>query len=289
MVQGSINIDDSGNPGADSGSDFLSSTRKSWTAVIVPSSIANDISVAMDIFNAGVRDEFGAEELHFTDIYGGRGVWKGVELTKRIQIFGLMRNIVESFALPIVHQTASAETLNDHRKTLSPFKRLPGSWWDPGNIAHFGLLFLCWNVSQYLKQFGADCPGDFKLPFHTYIDEGLAKAGTSIELPNWGDVFEDQKIMFCKSKDRAELQIADFAAFSISRTQWIMAHQTVGKEVSKGDLEFLRTTSGFNVLNLPKIEFSTDNISRESFEFVLSRDRHEKGLPNRPRKFPGNR
>jgi hypothetical protein len=46
MIQGSINIDDAGNP--DSGSEFLSETRKSWTAVIIPSSVARDVSTEMD-------------------------------------------------------------------------------------------------------------------------------------------------------------------------------------------------------------------------------------------------
>src|SRR5262245_31677804 len=102
MVQGSINIDDAGNPGAESGSEFLSETRKSWTAVIIPSSIAGDVSTAMDTFLAGVSNEFKAAELHFTDIYGGRGVWKGVAVAKRIEVFEIMTSIMESFALPVI-------------------------------------------------------------------------------------------------------------------------------------------------------------------------------------------
>ena len=289
MIQGSINIDDAGNPGADSGSDFLSQTRKSWTAVIIPSSIAHEISAMMDIFLTGVRDEFGVQELHFTDIYSGRGAWKGVAIAKRIEIFELMKGIFESRSLPVVHQTVSAETLNDHQEIFSRFKPAPGSWWNIKDVSHLSFLFLCSTVSKHLRELSAECPQDFKLPLPTFVDEGIAKAGTSIALPNWGDVIEGQKILFGNSKDRPELQIADFAAFSISRTQWVMAQQKLGKSVSRGDLEFLKTTSNLNILNLPKVAFSIDNISRESFELVLSRDRSEKGLPSRPRKVPENR
>jgi hypothetical protein len=151
MAQGSINIDDAGNPGVESGSEFLSKTRKSWTAVIIPSSIARDISTVMNTFLAGVSGEFNAAELHFTDIYSGRGVWNGVEITKRIEVFELMTGIMESFALPVIHQTASAETLNDHHQTLSQLQRAPGAWWDIKNIDHFGFLLLCSNVSKYLQ------------------------------------------------------------------------------------------------------------------------------------------
>lgn len=60
LTRGAIYVDDSGNPGLDSGSDFVPSSRKSWTAVIVPSVIAGTVKAAMDIFLTGVRNEFGA-------------------------------------------------------------------------------------------------------------------------------------------------------------------------------------------------------------------------------------
>jgi Protein of unknown function (DUF3800) len=126
------------------------------------------------------------------------------------------------------------------------------------------------------------------LPLPAYVDEGLAKAGTCIGLPNWGDVIEGQKVLFCGSRENVGIQIADFAAFAISRTQWITIQQKLGEPVSKGDMLFLKTTARLNVLNLPMVAFSTDNLSRESYEFFLSRDRQEKGLPARPRKFPWN-
>jgi hypothetical protein len=286
MIQGSINIDDAGNPGADSGSEFLSETRKSWTAVIIPSSVAKDVSTAMDIFLDGVSSEFKAVELHFTDIYSGRGVWKGVEITKRIQVFELMAELMESFALPAIHQTVSAETLNDHHEVLSQLQRAPGSWWDIKDIAHHSFLLLCLNVSRYLRELHTKGPKDFELPLPAYVDEGLAKAGTCIDLPNWGDVIEGQKVVFCSSGENVGIQIADFAAFVISRTQWIAVQQKLGVPVSKGDMLFLKTAARLNVLNLPMVEFSANNLSRESYEFFLSRDRREKGLPARPRKFP---
>ncbi len=286
MVQGSINIDDAGNPGAESGSEFLSETRKSWTAIIIPSSVAGDVSTAMDIFLAGVSSEFKAAELHFTDIYSGRGVWKGVEIAKRIEVFEIMAGIMESFALPVIHQTASAETLNDHHQVLSQIRRAPGAWWDIKDIAHFGFLLPCSNLSKHLRKLHTECPHDFELPLPAYVDEGLAKAGTCIDLPNWGDVIEGQKVLFCNSGENVGIQIADFAAFTISRTQWIIVQQKLRESVSKGDMLFLKTTGRLNILNLPMIGFSADNLSRESYEFTLSRDRREKGLPARPSKSP---
>lgn len=286
MIQGSINIDDAGNPGTESGSEFLSETRKSWTAVIIPSSVARDVSTAMDIFLTGVSGEFKAAELHFTDIYGGRGVWRDVKVAKRIEVFEIMTNLMESFALPVIHQTASAETLNDLPQVFSRLQRAPGAWWDIKNIAHFGFLLLCFNVSKHLRELHAESPKDFELPLPAYVDEGLAKAGACIDLPNWGDVIEGQKVVFCRSRENLGIQIADFAAFAISRTQWIVVQQKLGEPVSESDMLFLKTTARLNILNLPMFSFSANNLSREAYEFFLSKDRLEKGLPARPRKFP---
>lgn len=287
MVTGCIYVDDAGNPGAESGSDFLSSSRKSWTAVIVPSSVAGAVEVGMGMFLKGVRGEFGASELHFTDIYSGRGVWEDVAIIKRIEIFDLMKGILESFSLPIVHQTASEELLHDHERVFSRLVKSPNSRWDIKNVSHLGFLLLCSNLSRYIAELHKQGPKDFILPMPLMVDEGIAKEGGSIDLPNWGSVIAGQKALFSTSKDTPGIQIADFAAFAISRTQWILAQQKIGSPVKRGDLEFLKMTSGLNILNLPMLPFWPNNISKEAYESTLEEDRRMKGLPSRPSRRKG--
>ena len=228
MAEGSINIDDSGNPGSNSNSDFLPESRKSWTAVIIPSDVARDVAAAMEIFLDGVKQEFGADELHFTDIFSGRGPWRQVSVSRRIEIFDLMKGVFRHFALPVIHQTVSESTLNDHQDILFQLRKKPGVWWDTQKISHLGLLFLCSKASEYLLELHAQNPEKFRLPLPAYVDAGLAKEGSSIDLPNWGSVFKEQKIEFKNSKDIIGIQIADFAAFAITRSQWLMAQQRSG-------------------------------------------------------------
>ena len=282
MDRGGVYIDDAGNPGAESGSDFLSSSRKSWTAVIVPSSIASKVATAMEMFLTGVRSDFGASELHFTDIYSGRGAWKNVAVDERIKIFDLMKVILTSFALPIVHQTASEETLLEVQDPLSQFVRTPGTFWDIENVSHFGFLLLCFKVSRHLLELHENGPDDFVLPMPLFVDEGLAKEGTSIDLPNWGEVIEGPRAQFCGSENTTGIQIADFAAFAITRTQWIMAQQETDAPTKRGDLDFLKSTSEFNVLNLPVAVIPPESLSRESYEHILAGDRRMKGLSSKP-------
>ncbi len=282
MNIGSIYVDDAGNPGAESGSNFLPSSRKSWTAVIVPSSVADSVEVSIGMFLDGVRDEFGVSELHFTDIYSGRGIWENVAPAKRKEIFDLMKFILDSFSLPIVHQTASDLTLKDHEYVFSSLNKSQKSWWDIKNVSHLGFLLLCSNLYRHITELHKQDPNDFELPMPLIVDEGIAKAGGSIDLPNWGSIIAGQKVHFRSSKDTPGIQIADFAAFVISRTQWIMAKQKNDVPTKRVDLEFLKMASELNILNLPMLPFWPNNLSKESFESLLEEDRCMKGLQDLP-------
>lgn len=281
-VEPGIYVDDSGNPGAASGSIHLSETRKCWTAVIVPPSAAQDCSSVMDIFLRGVEDDYGANELHFTDIFSGRGVWKRVKLEKRIQVFQLMSAFLsKKVPLPIVHVTTSQETLNDHAEIVSRFRADPNQFWNM-SVPHFGFLRMCIEVVDYVREMREDGHPDFTNPLPMYADEGLAVAGASIPLPNWEDVIEGPSVNFATSQDVAGIQIADFAAFTISRTQWTVVQRNLGTPVNRSDKEFLSYGSDLNVVNLPRITVAKRNLSKDRYEFVLERDRAAKGLPRKP-------
>ena len=89
-MEAGIYIDDAGTPGTESPSAFLHIQRKSWAAVIVPEASIVDASYAMDIFLRGVEEDYKAIELHFSDIYGGRGAFDGVPIGERFELIKLM-------------------------------------------------------------------------------------------------------------------------------------------------------------------------------------------------------
>lgn len=283
-VEPGIYVDDSGNPGVDSGSVHLSETRKSWTAVIVPPSAAKDCSFVMDTFLQGIADDYGANELHFTEIFSGRGVWKKVKIEDRIQIFRLMSSFLSKrVTLPIVHVTTSQETLNDHTEFFERHRAKPNQFWN-FSVPHFGFLRMCVEVADYVREMREDGHPDFKNPLPMFADEGLAVAGASIPLPNWEDVIAGPSVNFATSQEIAGIQIADFAAFTITRTQWIVVQRELGTPVSRAEEEFLSYGAGLNIVNLPKYAASKINLSKDSYEFFLERDRVAKGLPRKPRK-----
>lgn len=283
-VEPGIYVDDSGNPGVDSGSLHLSGTRKSWTAVIVPPRAAKDCSFMMDTFLQGIAVEFGANELHFTDVFSGRGVWKKVKIEDRIKIFRLMSSFLsKKVPLPIVHVTTSQETLNDHPEFFEKYRAKPNQFWNL-SVPHLGFLRMCLEVVDYVREMReGGCP-DFKNPLPLFADEGLAVAGASIPLPNWDDVIAGPSVNFATSQEVPGIQIADFAAFTISRTQWIAAQKQLGTPVSRSDEEFLSYGAELNIVNLPKVVVARSNLSKDSYEFILERDRMAKGFPRKPKK-----
>ena len=282
LIGGAIYVDDSGNPGADSGSDFLPSSRKSWTAVIVPSVIASAVQTAMDIFLAGVRDEFGAEELHFTEIYSREGPWKSVTVDKRAEMIRIMANLMDRLGLPIVHQTVSNFTMLDHAHLWESFNGQRVGDWSLDDVPHFGLLMLCSQVSKHIRTMRNDSSKDFELPFPLYVDEGVMPAGGERKLPNWSDVIEGPKACFRKSTDVPGIQLADFAAFVITRSQWAIVKRKPGSVLSKADELIFHAATGLNILNLPICRTPPGELGRENYEDWLSADRVAKGLPPRP-------
>ena len=283
LVEPGIYVDDSGNPGADSGSIHLSETRKSWTAVIIPPSVANDCSIVMETFLKGIARDYSAEELHFTEIFSGKGIWKQVGTEDRIKLFRLMSSFLTSMTLPIVHVTTSQETLNDHSGSIGQWRFKPNQFWKT-SIPHLGFLRLCMEVSDYVREMREDGHPDFDGTLPLISDEGLAAEGRSVPLPNWGDVISGPTVKFARSQDVAGIQIADFAAFTISRTQWIIVQRQMGTPLSRSDEEFLSYGSGLNIVNLPMVEVVETELSKESYELLLQQDRATKGMAKKPTK-----
>ncbi|WP_245273598.1 DUF3800 domain-containing protein [Mesorhizobium sp. WSM3224] len=282
MIEGAIYVDDSGNPGVDSGSEFLPSSRKSWTAVIVPSAIAGVVQGAMDIFLTGVREEFGAEELHFTNIYSGEGPWKSVNPHRRAEMIGIMADLMDRLSLPIVHQTVSDFTLLDHPDLVRSLEGKRVGGWNLEDISHFGLLLLCSQVSMQIRTMKDDSPQAFELPLPLYVDEGVMTAGRDRKLPNWSDVIEGPQACFRRSADVPGIQLADFAAFILTRSQWIAVNRNPGPMFGRADELILRAAARLNILNLPMRWATPGELERGNYEDWLSADRVAKGLPPRP-------
>lgn len=269
-----IYIDDAGTPGAVSRSTFLHKDRKSWAAVVVPEQAAPKLATALNIFLKGIATDHAAKELHFTDIYGGRGAFEDVPINKRYELIDLMATIFEEFQLPIFFQTCSPELLSELRPKIGVVPKI--RFLDLKRHDHFALLFLLFQV----RRFVGEHKQHFRRPLPVVIDEGLAKAGVVLQLPRWVDTFQKGRVEFRKSHECPFLQLADFAAFAISRGQWLL-----GKgDLKPRDIRFLEIVSAGRlcIINLPSVAISPDSHTADDYDKYLKQDRRAKGLPDEP-------
>lgn len=247
-----IFIDDTGSPGIQEAPDNYHPERKTWVAVIVPPSQSAEIMEQMYGALEELRRYVRADEFHFTDIYSGTKQFKGVDLQLRLKLFGFMAHIFSVYQLPIIVQTFDPETLA-HVQSKSE-GQFPDSvpFFDVNDCGDLALLFLLSRLKRYMQEtetFG-------KVKARVFIDEGFKKNGTGMRIPTFEDVFADSQICFAQSSSIYPIQLADFAAFSLNRTQLLC-----GKESrSPLDQEFLRILSSvtINYVNIERKEISPE-------------------------------
>jgi len=89
-------------------------------------------------------------------------------------------------------------------------------------------------------------------------------------------------IIFEHSNHKVGLQISDFVAFIISKSQRIMLEKQSGKNFSEADLHILNIIPRLNHWSLDLLGVDQNKFSKEGYEFFLQRDRIKKGLNAKP-------
>jgi hypothetical protein len=276
-----IFIDDAGHPGVEAPSKFLTESQKSWCAVVIPSTISIDVTKSMAIFTAGVKSDYGVDELHFTDIYSGRGKWRSVSVNDRMDIFDIMASIFQKFQLPVFYQSFSDEFKNDYSSFFLNIKKSKLEFWNFQKVEHFALFLLLMQLKKGIVEAREQSP-DFCEAFQVYIDEGIAKVNANLKIPCKIENIFKPDLIVQSSSNNAGIQIADFAAFLIARSQWILMHKKHNIPFSRGEKPILDLNSKLNHWTLKFMKTDELALSKEGIEFILMRDRQDKGLPPTP-------
>ena len=236
-------VDDTGSPGLPNTPPNLHPSRKSWVAVLVPKLHVGHVWRQFPRALSEVRKTFGASEFHFTDIYMGRREFKHVPLATRLGLFRFMAHIFATYGFPVFVQTLDPDSLEEIRGRADFPERL-----GPFNLEKhedLALFFLLLRVKRHLEQAYS---GSDRLA-RVFVDEGFKKAGKAISVPPLNTVFADGLICFARSDSILPLQLADFAAFCLNRTQLL-----IGKEkLNERDKCLLRIIEplAWNYQNIP--------------------------------------
>lgn len=174
---------------------------------------------------------------------------------------------------PVLVQTFSDRDLSDMQSRAAFPPRL--GVFDLHQPADASLLFLLLQVRRFLSEHTSEYP----VPAYVVLDEGFRPADRAIEIPSFREHFHRSSIFTARSSDFRELQIADFAAFCVSRTQWLLTKD----KRSKVDDEFMEIMTGLrlNILNLPDVSVDLRTWTSQDYEQIIDEDRIQKGLKPR--------
>ena len=238
-------IDDTGSPGLPSDPEFLHPERKSWVAVVVPPEQLSDVMRQFPRELQELRKQTGACEFHFTDIYAGRGEFRNISLGIRLSLFRFMAGIFFDYGFPVLVQTldpTNARSIKDKGgfpDRVGPFNL--------NRHQDMALLFLLLRIKFFLEK----SRDDDDIVARVFVDEGYKPNGAAIPISAWKEIFADGLICFARSNVILPLQLADFAAFCLNRTQLILGKQ----DLCELDKEFLNIISPIvrNYQNIPAI------------------------------------
>lgn len=227
-------MDDTGSPGLTTPG--LHSGRRSWVAVLVP---PHQIVEVMDQFPQALTflRELGLDdpEFHFTDIWAGKAEFARLDLPQRLAIFNFMVEIFATYDFRILVQTFDPDNAKDlwHRaewpKNFGPLK-----FDDHKDLA---LIFALLRVRMHLQSL----PGGTATAC-VVVDEGRLASGKAIVLPGLAPTFHAGAVLFANSRLVLPIQLADFAAFVMNRTQLLRVKDKL-TDLDKSFLEIVSPIS----------------------------------------------
>lgn len=238
-------IDDTGSPGLQDTPNHLHPKRKSWVAVVVPRSIIGEVWQQFPHAIDELKVQTGASEFHFADIYGGKHAFKGVPLEKRLGVFGFMAHIFDVYNFPVFVQTLDPESLRDVRARVAFPERLgPFDFTKHEDLA---LFFLLLRVKWHLEK---NYP-ETERRARVFVDEGFQRNGAAIAIQSLQHVFADGLICFGRSDSILPIQLADFAAFCLNRTQLLLGRPKLSN-LDQSLLQIIQPIA-WNYQNIPQL------------------------------------
>jgi hypothetical protein len=224
----------------------LHGKRKTWVAVLVP---PHQVAEVMDqlpnaltyLTDLGLEDP----EFHFKDIWQGKDEYKKLDLPQRLSIVRFMTYIFATYQFKVLVQTfdpdnaADINSRADWPESLGPLK-----FSDHEDLA---LIFVLLRVRLHLKSIeGGNATAC------VIVDEGRLKSGNTIILPGLAPTFHAGAILFASSRLVQPIQLADFAAYVLNRSQLLRVKDKLD-ELDKTLLEIISPISG-SFINIDSVK-----------------------------------
>lgn len=192
---------------------------------------------------------YGSDEFHFTDIYNRKEPFDKIEINETKEIIEMFVEIFKRFSIEIIVSTINPIYFEDANPIVEIINRGIKAINLPVNEKSQSLFFTYTKAKRYIEE-------TYTNPFISQIvcDEGIKKRGTDLIIPG-----TTTTLSFRSSEKDKLLQLADFAAWFLTRSKNIFDKRQSGKNLSDIDISILQIFSDFSSQYiLPQTTISLD-------------------------------
>lgn len=189
----------------------VNSNYKSYIAIFLENNAAMAAKRVMLKLTEDLKNQYGTDEFHFTDIYSRHGPYKTMSQDEKEGLFETFSDLINHFG---IHWTIQSMTYESKRKIDDAIKKAKTE--NNSNLPDIAELMLLMKKLNGLIQ-NQIIPSK---NIHIVCDSGIKKPGESLTFPDSGKIFVFPPIIYFEdSKKEPLLQLADFVAFCFLRNQ----------------------------------------------------------------------
>lgn len=264
-------IDDTGFNVREKTSTTLRNENGTYVAVLIPTNNITYLEEFMKNACNVLYARFNTCEFHFTDIYNRRNEFKNIDIEETLDIIDMFAEVYEKCDLKIFVHTVNNDPKSDTMIQLETA------------------------IDQLLKTMNIDATDKSQALIMSYLkakkyadniqgtitkiicDEGLRKNGAVAKC-------NDFSIHFYSSKDCQLLQLADFAAWFVTRVKHILDKAVTKHIISDIDKAVLEEYSYLtdNFIGLTKEKINLNDFTDFSYDNVIERHKQKIDDENKP-------
>lgn len=252
-------LDDTGFNAFEKKSDVLQKELATYAGVLIPNDLIPILEGHMNTLCGLLKQRFGTEEFHFTEIYNRKKEFANIEINETLDILSTFAEIFYIYDLKIFVSTINSEEKRINEQSfLNAVKFLSNVLDLPDNEKTTALMTTFIKARVHVNLNHPDSKVD------TFIcDEGLRNVGFEEGPKN-----KDFVIKFDSSKDNKLLQLADYAAWFVTRAKNIFDKMSSKKKISDVDKQVLLIYESLtdNYVNFTQASIDLEDISNFSYD-----------------------
>ena len=210
----------------------LNDEKISMVGCLVAVDKIQDLANELNFQLSELKELYNADEYHFTDICNHKNQFEGIDGFDALSMIQIFAEIIKEYDIKIVTQTITSEMLEKKGDLIAGVDAIArecgfSSISEAQKNESRALILNILDAKKYVESLS----GDNEIAA-VFCDEGLRKNNAETKIKLGG---KDVEIDFCSSKEFPYLQVADFAAWALTRSK-LNLEKSQNKEMKDFDL-----------------------------------------------------